>query len=255
MLVFAGAGMWAATERKVIEPSAIDANFSPVRQPVLVELFTSEGCSSCPPADALLARLDGTQFVVGAQAIVLSEHVTYWNHLGWTDPFSLEEVTQRQAQYASRFGLDSVYTPQAVVDGAAQVLGSDPTAMRNAIAGAAEKQKPELHIEGANWNGSAVSFVVKAPKGVHGLFTVALAEDATHSSVGRGENAGRTLHHVAVVRVLKTMGRNIADEQPLTLDVGNSENFAGHMFRLVAFFTDEQQGRVLAVAEIPITRP
>ncbi len=233
----------------------VDANLSQVRQPVLVELFTSEGCSSCPPADALLARLDATQFVAGAQAIVLSEHVTYWNYLGWSDPFSLEEMSQRQSRYGGRFGLDSVYTPQAVVDGAAQVLASDQAAMSHAIAGAAKRPKPELLIEGAHWNGSQIGFAVKAPEGVHGVLTVALAENATHSNVGRGENAGRTLNHVAVVRVMKTLGRNKADEQPLILDVGSGSSLTGHSFRLVAFVADEQEGRVLAVAEIPITRP
>jgi len=255
ILAYACSAVCGAPAAKAGGSTGVDTNLSQLRQPVLVELFTSEGCSSCPPADALLARLDATRFVAGAQAIVLSEHVTYWNYLGWSDPFSLEEMSQRQTRYGSRFGLDSVYTPQAVVDGTAQVLASDATAMSHAIAGAAKKPKPELRIEGAHWNGSTIGFAVKAPESVHGVLTVALAEDATHSIVGRGENAGRTLHHVAVVRVMKTLGRDKADEQPLVLEVGSGSSVTGHTFRLVAFITDEQEGRVLAVAEIPITRP
>jgi hypothetical protein len=247
--------VWAAREPKIGDATVVQAESSTVRQPVLVELFTSEGCSDCPPADALLERLETTQFVPGAQAIVLSEHVTYWNYLGWTDPFSFEEMSERQSRYAAHFRLDSVYTPQAVVDGAAQVLGSDPSAISHAISAAAQRTKPDFRIEGAHWTGNTIAIDLNAPEGLNGALTVALAEDETHSSVSRGENAGRALHHVAVVRVMKTMVWNKMDGHPVTLDLAGVKGFSGHDFRLVAFVADGTPGRVLAVAERQITRP
>src|SRR6201998_4813892 len=120
------------------------------RQPVLVELFTSEGCSDCPPADALMAQLDQKKFVPGAQAIVLSEHVTYWNHQVWSDPFSFDAIDVRQQNYGQQFGLGSVYTPQMVVDGAAEFVGSDAVKLNRAVAHAAATPKLALTIADAH---------------------------------------------------------------------------------------------------------
>jgi hypothetical protein len=221
-----------------------------------VELFTSEGCSDCPPADALLAQLDATQFVPGAQAIVLSEHVTYWNQQGWRDPFSLDEMTARQEQYVHRFGLDSSYTPQAVVDGATQFVGNDGRALSRAVATAAANPKKTLAIDGARWSNGSVEFSVRGTADSNSRLMVALAADATHAEVSRGENAGRTLHHVAVVRVMKEFGSGSVDGRQLQLSGGalaHGEEAKGPI-RLVAFQIDHKTGHVLAAAEQTLSR-
>ncbi len=117
------------------------------RSPVIVELFTSEGCSSCPPADKVLAELENTQPVAGAEIIALSEHVDYWNYIGWSDPFSSEAFSARQGAYASVFNNDGVYTPQMVVDGQAEFVGSNSEKARTAIARLAKIPKAEVTID------------------------------------------------------------------------------------------------------------
>src|SRR5207253_4734607 len=117
------------------------------RTPVVVELFTSEGCSSCPPADALLARLDGAQLNGNVQLIALEEHVDYWNDLGWTDPFSSRDWTSRQNVYSEALGNGNPYTPQMVVDGAVAFVGSHRQKARQAILEAAGKTKIPVTLE------------------------------------------------------------------------------------------------------------
>jgi hypothetical protein len=175
-------------------------------QPVLVELFTSEGCSSCPPADALLERLDRTQPVAGAQIIVLSEHVDYWNHIGWTDPYSSPFFSARQEQYARRFGTSGPYTPQMVVDGSSEFVGNDARAADSAIR--ATLKQPRVAVRIAAGDRTAVVEVDPLPAKTAHKANVYLAHAADEGTqdVLRGENRGRRLHHVSIVKELKQIG-------------------------------------------------
>lgn len=165
------------------------------RSPVLVELFTSEGCSSCPPADRVLEQLD-------PQAIVLSEHVDYWNQLGWKDPFSSHNLTLRQENYGRQLGTQGPYTPEMVVDGAAEFNGSDERRALHEISAAGGRAKATVRISHTA-NGLQVD-VRDAPHSASVM--LAIAENATASQVAAGENNGRKLHHVAVVRSLRKIG-------------------------------------------------
>jgi hypothetical protein len=221
------------------------------RQPVLVELFTSEGCSDCPPADDLLGQLDARPPIAGAEAIVLSEHVTYWNHDGWRDPFSFDAMTDRQQDYARQFGISDVYTPQMVVDGADQFVGNDAGKITAAVTRAAASPKIPVAIADAHQapDGS-IAFSVHADDAKSSL-VAAVAENATVSEVLRGENKGRTLHHVAVVRVLKEFGSGKADGRPLVLSGSTllAAEKSSEPLRLIVFLVNRHSGHVTGVAE------
>jgi len=240
----------AATALLVCLPLAAQPSAASTHpNPVLVELFTSEGCSDCPPADALLAELD-TKGFPGAHVIVLSEHVTYWNHLGWADPFSFDDIDLRQQSYVREFGLDSPATPQFVVDGAMQVAGTDPQRLSAFITRAAAAPKIPIDIGNAHRTaGGAVDFTVHMATSLKGSLFAVVAENATHSEVSHGENAGRTLHHVAVVRVIKEFGISAADGRTLELSGGNVARAEkdGEPLRLVVFVVSHS--RVVAAAE------
>jgi hypothetical protein len=209
--VLAGSGFLASTmaARDSGLPAETGSALARQRRPVLVELFTSEGCSSCPPADAVLARLLREQPVDGVEILPLSLHVDYWNRLGWKDPYSAKAYSARQQRYAKVFGEDKLYTPQIVVDGREEAIGSDESAVRRLIIGAA--QHPHLPVKmTARAVGRSLTISIDLPPAPAGDDTVdvfvALTEDDLSSAVKRGENVGRTLTHVAVVRALQTLG-------------------------------------------------
>jgi len=166
--------------------------------PVVIELFTSQGCSSCPPADALLEKLVRAGQAEGRPIVALSFHVDYWNDLGWADPFSTHAWTERQQQYSRALGDDRVYTPQLVVGGAAGMVGSQGAMVARAIK-AAPKQQP---IEAtAAWSAASVEINATAPADAD--VWVAIWEDAPKTKVMSGENSGELLLGNRVVRKLE----------------------------------------------------
>jgi hypothetical protein len=220
--------------------------------PVLVELFTSEGCSDCPPADALLEKLDRYQPIRDAQLIVLSEHVDYWDDIGWRDPYSSHAFSERQNAFAGHFGLATVYTPQMVVDGSIQLVGSDERAAIRAIERVARAAKIPVNLSSARFEGGKVVAVhievgalLPAVSDESANVLLALADDSDESNVSRGENAGRKLKHVAVVRDLVLVGTvNKASGLSKDMKVGLSEGHSQNL-RLVAFVQEWTDGRIL----------
>jgi hypothetical protein len=179
--------------------------------PVVVELFTSEGCSSCPPADALLAKLEAEQSVSGAEVIALEEHVDYWNGGGWFDPFSSDSATLRQREYAAVLGNENPYTPQMVVDGREQLVGSRAGRALSVIGQAASRKKAEVSIapvgggEKFRVSVGALDDLSSRDGGAAEIW-MAVTETGLHSNVRAGENSGQDLHHAAVVRRLWKIG-------------------------------------------------
>lgn len=213
--------------------------------PVVVELFTSEGCSSCPPADALLRTLDATQPVSGVQLVVLGEHVDYWDDLGWKDTFSSHAFTDRQGAYVDRLHLASSYTPQMVVDGSYECSGSDGRRAAQAFEKARALPKIGVRISAVKLeNGSLRAHLETDASPSKSEVFVALVLDHAESQVLRGENGGHRLQHVAIVRSLTRVGKTSKGEafsKDMSLKAAPSEV----PYRLVAFVQEPNQGKIL----------
>lgn len=221
------------------------------RKAVLVELFTSEGCSSCPPADALLGELGGSRSGNGAEIITLGFHVDYWNYQGWQDRFSSHAYSERQNQYAQRFQ-EEPYTPQLVVDGESQLVGSDSAGAESAIIRAAAMQQltdvrltwqsqDKLRVEATSADGASTAQVL-----------LVITEDDLTTKVGGGENNGRVLHHSAVVRELRVLGHMSNGRFAADAPVKPASDWKLKDLRFVAFVQPAPVGPIEGVAAISL---
>jgi hypothetical protein len=256
-LVFLLAFAWALGLRHV--PAAAAAGTTNASaSPVLVELFTSEGCSSCPPADKFLQEMDRQQPVPGANLIVLSEHVDYWNHDGWTDPFSSHLLTERQDSYVAHFGLNSAYTPQMVVDGSAEFVGSNRQLATPALEKAVSANKIEVRVSSIALDGSTLRAHVDvgalpAHTSSHADVFVVVALNHAESQVLAGENGGHRLTHAGVVRSLTKVG-SVDTKMNFSADVRvplNSSDDPANL-RLIAFVQASGPGKVLGAGMQPV---
>ena len=223
---------------------------------VLIELFTSEGCSSCPPADDLLSDLIRNQPIPNVTIVGFGEHVDYWDNLGWRDVFSAAAFTDRQSDYEKQvFRTGSIYTPQAIVDGRFQLVGSDAAALRSSILNAAKTAKATLDV-GVQTSGASdllaqIKVNIPSELTVHALDVVAVVvERNLATKVQRGENGGRMLKHGAVARTFVSVGAIKAPERTF------SKNLALHIdsswkrsdLQVVAFVQDRATKAIVGAA-------
>jgi hypothetical protein len=229
--------------------------------PVIVELFTSEGCSSCPPADDLLAKLDRGQSVSGARVIALEEHVDYWNQLGWTDRFSNPIFRGRQNEYSNFFRTENIYTPQMVVAGRAQFVGDDAVRAAQEVGRAAAvapsyglRVIPERNADPALTDLTVYVKMLQGKPQSADVF-LAVTESKLSSNVQRGENAGRTLRHAPVVRSFGVIGSiepRRFDEVGIKSTMKFPDDWRRENLRAVVFVQDRNTHAIVAAAAIDL---
>jgi hypothetical protein len=221
----------------------------PAKGFAVVELFTSEGCSSCPPADALVARIQ--QESKDEPIYILAFHVDYWDRQGWKDGFSDAAYTQRQKQYASWFNLQSIYTPQIVVNGEKEFVGSEETTLRNAINnGLQTTSTAQLTLSGIRLDQGKVDwqYQTRAAQSDNLSLIVAVVQRSATTNVKAGENSGRTLAHVQIVRAIVTStvkgGDKGGDKGAGYLPLPRGVN--PHDEDLIAYLQDTGNGHIIA---------
>lgn len=228
-MVCAGGAVWASRRGEPPAPLRRDGT------PVIVELFSSEGCRSCPPADQWLASVDRGQPIDGVSVIALEEHVDYWDRLGWSDPFAQAQLGERQQAYSRVLPDRRVYTPEIVIDGHAVVEdGDEDQAARDMAASASEPRA----LVGLSRRGDRVSVDVSEIPGGDGEDAevwFAVTESGLASDVSRGENAGHRLVHAPIVRALRMLGIAKAGAFHADTSVEARLSWAPRALRVVAF--------------------
>jgi hypothetical protein len=256
-LVLAIAGLAGATLAGAAAAQSVTTGDAAPAIPVVVELYTSEGCSDCPPADRVLTDLLDEQPVAGVQVIALGEHVDYWDYLGWKDRFSSAAFTDRQKTYQTAvFAPTPVYTPQVVVDGRLQCVGSDREAVRHAVERAAKAAKVDVRLTATvpETGRSSITIDVALPDTVvlerPADILVAVVEDGLVTEVARGENRGRTLGHNAVVRALEAVAEVPPHESAVsaTTRISMADAWDPERLRIVAFVQERDSRRILGAA-------
>lgn len=220
------------------------------KKSVIVELFTSEGCSSCPPADALLGQLRQSANANGAEVIPLGFHVDYWDSPAWHDRFDSAAFSRRQEDYASKFHIDGPYTPQMVVNGEFEFVGSLAGKARDAIA-EASSQTPAAQVQISPAAGDKVLLKVSGSRPADVM--LALTEDNLVTKVSGGENDGRVLHHSAVVRELRRLGQVQNGTFSATVPLAIQQGWKREDMRAVLFVQDAASGKILGAASLPFS--
>src|ERR1700733_10415997 len=229
---------------------------SPV--PIPLELFTSEGCSSCPPVDEFVRHMDESQPVPGAYLIVLSEHVDYWDHDGWKDKYSSAQFTERQNGYVHAMNLQTAYTPQMVIDGYIELKGSSSD-IEQTFAKELKVAKIPLRVASAKIEAPLqlkVKIEADAPEKHGGAVWVAVALDHAASQVSAGENSGKQLQHVAVVEELRKVGK-LDKGKPFSQDVAIKlkPDTDPKNLRIIAFIQESNEGKVLGATGVRVSNP
>ncbi|OQP61194.1 hypothetical protein A3860_05635 [Niastella vici] len=213
---------------------------------VVAELFTSEGCSSCPPADKLLEKLQ--QEDQGKPVYLLAFHVDYWDRLGWKDRFSDPAYTERQRRYAGWLKLETVYTPQMVINGKSESVGSDERSINKAISKGLEQTTSTTLTLHAKTAGGTLQVDYQAANDKHAELVLALVQKSATSNVKAGENAGKQLSHAQIVRQL--VQQDVSEAKTITLNLPN--DFVANGWELIGFIQQKSNGHITAAAWVEL---
>jgi hypothetical protein len=225
--------------------------FSPrawAETPVVVELFTSEGCSTCPPADVLLVQLS-QKTPPGVDLILLGEHVDYWNHDGWSDRFSSSQFSQRQSDYEEHLHVAGPFTPQMVIDGHLQFVGNDVAALQHNLELASTQSK--IAQVSLQWEaGDHLKIAVQAAEKTRAHIFLAVTEDGLTTAISGGENSGRTLQHAAVVRQLQELGSVKNGSFDKTVEVSRHSGWNVANLKVAVLVQDGDGGPIIGAASL-----